>query len=57
MEWHADLVADDRVGIGGGSYGGSSEGLMFNKMGGALPNTKYNSYGFRIARTHASEAE
>ena len=49
-EWHADLVQDDRVSVGGGTYGSDPEYNVF-ESGGALPNTKYNSYGFRIART------
>jgi serine/threonine protein kinase len=50
-EWNGDSVLGDRVGIGGSTYGSGPENVRVN-IGGALPNTKFNSYGFRIAHTH-----
>ena len=50
-EWNTDSVYDDRVVIAGGTFGSSSKSMTVSQSGGALPNTKFDSYGFRVART------
>ncbi len=50
-EWCAGHAYEDRVNISSGSYGSDGDFVRSEADGGALPQTKYNSFGFRIART------
>ena len=57
-EWRADISPWDekRVMIAGGTYGSVDVDTMVAlKVGTTHPNTRFNSYGFRIARTRRIE--
>lgn len=50
-EWRATLQGDDQATVGGGAAGTSLTRMVSSNSGGAVPGTRYNSYGFRVART------
>ncbi len=50
-EWRADVMDQHQVAIGGGSFGSSASRMTSSDHGGAVPSTRYNSYGMRVART------
>ncbi len=50
-EWRADVVDKYQVAIGGGSFGSHASQMTSSDYGGAVPSTRYNSYGMRVVRT------
>ena len=49
-EWRANVQHKNMVSVGGGSFGSSASRMTSSRIGGAVPSTRYNSYGMRVAR-------